>query len=197
MENFTDELEQDHRAIQNVSAGMCAVAELLESGKQLDPSILANLVQFFRIFTEGCHQEKEEKYLFPLIETKGSVTVNRHLRELEHEHRTAASLVDQLARVSNIYLANPLMMRNRLASIIRELAEIYPKHIWREDYLLFPMARRMLSANEQDHLQESFDAIESEIGIDVHHAFESLAEELKSVIEYYDAGACPLCSAAA
>jgi len=42
-------LKHDHRVIQQVVAGMSAVAELLDSGKQVDSSVLADLVQFLRV----------------------------------------------------------------------------------------------------------------------------------------------------
>ena len=46
MSDFMQELKNDHRVIQQVVVGMSAVAELLDSSKQVDPSVLADLVQF-------------------------------------------------------------------------------------------------------------------------------------------------------
>ena len=42
MSDFIHELKNDHRVIQQVVAGMSAGAELLDSGKQVDPSALAD-----------------------------------------------------------------------------------------------------------------------------------------------------------
>jgi hemerythrin-like domain-containing protein len=50
MSDFIHELKHDHHVIQQVVAGMSAVAELLDSGKQIGPSVLADLVQFLRVF---------------------------------------------------------------------------------------------------------------------------------------------------
>jgi hemerythrin-like domain-containing protein len=197
MKDFTDELKHDHQVIRKVVAGMSAVAELLDAGKQVDPSILGDLVQFLRTFAGACHHAKEENYLFPLLKTKGSVGTDRQLRQLEHEHRTATDLVDQLEKISTAYVINPLVVRYRLVGIIRELADIYPKHIWKEDYLLSPMAQQTLSSAEQDHLRDKFDEVELEVGTDVHHAFEMLAEKLEAVVQYRNSGACSLCSSAA
>ncbi len=44
MSDFVQELKHDHRVIEQVVAGMSAIADLLDSGKQVDPSILADLV---------------------------------------------------------------------------------------------------------------------------------------------------------
>ncbi len=197
MSDFIHELKHDHQVIQQVAAGMSAVAERLESGKQVEPSILADVVQFLRIFAGQCHHTKEEKYLFPLLETKASAGAHRELRTLEEEHRMAAQLLDELAEASAAYLQNPLALRHRLAAVLRRLAEIYPAHIWKEDHLLLPMAQQALSEAEQDHLKEKFEEVEFEVGVDVHNAFEMLAEKLEAVVEYRDSGGCPLCSSAA
>lgn len=197
MSDFIQELKHDHQVIQQVAAGMSAVAELLESGKQVEPGILADLVQFLSIFAGQCHHTKEEKYLFPLLETKANAGAHRELRTLEEEHRMVAQLLHELAKVSAAYLQNPLVLRHRLAAVLRHLAEIYPAHIWKEDYLLFPMAHQALSEAEQDHLKEKFEEVEFEVGMDVHNAFEMLAKKLEVVVEYRDSGGCPLCSSAA
>jgi hypothetical protein len=61
---------------------MSAVADLLDSGKQVDPSVLSDLVEFLRVFADQCHHEKEEQHLFPLLATKGNVSTRRELQSL-------------------------------------------------------------------------------------------------------------------
>ena len=55
---------------------------------------------------------------------------------------------------------------------------LYPNHIWKEDYLLFPMTNKVLSPDDQKDLREKFEAVEDVIGRDVHHRFEQMAEGL-------------------
>jgi hemerythrin-like domain-containing protein len=197
MSDFIHELKHDHQVIQQVVAGMSAVADLLDSGKQVDPSVLADLVQFLSIFAGRCHHEKEEQYLFPLLATKASASTNRELEALEQEHRAATHLVRELAKVSAAYVQNPVVMRYRVIALLRRLVELYPAHIWKEDYLLFPTAQQTLSQAEQEHLEDKFETVELEVGEDVHAGFETLAKRLEAVVEYRNSGACPLCSAAA
>ncbi len=197
MTDLVHELKHDHRIIQQVVAGMSAVADLLDSDKQVDPSVLADLVQFLSVFAGHCHHEKEEHYLFPLLSTKANASANRELDGLEKDHRQADQLVQELAKIAAAYVQNPVAMRYRVVAILRQLVELYPAHIWKEDYLLFPMAQQTLSATEQKQLQERFEAVEHEVGEDVHAAFEALASKLETVVEYRNTGVCPLCSAAA
>ena len=145
MNDFIRELKHDHRVIQQVVAGMSAVAELLDSGKQGDPSVLADLVQFLRVFADQCHHEKEEQHLFPLLANKANVSTRRELESLEREHRAAAQLVAQLERVATVYVHNPAAVRYRVIDLLQQLVELYPAHIWKEDLLVFPLAQQNLS----------------------------------------------------
>ncbi len=197
MSDFVQELTHDHRVIQEVVAGMSAVADLLDSGKQVDPTILGDLVQFLAVFAEHCHHAKEEQHLFPLLATRADTTTKRELHLLEQEHGSAAQLVRELAKASAAYIENPLVMRYRIVVLLRRLVELYPAHIWKEDYLLFPIAQQNLSEAEQEDMKHCFEAVEREVGQDVHAAFETLAKQLGAVVEYRNSGACPLCSSAA
>lgn len=197
MNDFIHELKNDHRVIQQVVASMSAVAELLDSGKQVDSSVLADLLQFLRVFADQCHHEKEERHLFTLLATKPNVSTRHELESLEREHRPAKELVGRLAKVAAVYAHYPEAVRYRLVDLLQQLAELYPAHIWKEDFLLFPMAQQSLSTIEQQDLQEKFDDVEREVGEDVHAGFEMLAQKLEAVVEYRNTGACPLCSSAA
>src|SRR5437868_10220491 len=147
---------------------MSVVAELLDSGKRVDPSVLVDLVQFLRVFADQCHHEKEEQHLFPVLATKANVSTRRELESLEREHRSAKQLVSQLAKVAAVYVHNPAAVRYRVIDLLQQLAELYPAHIWKEDFLLFPLAQQTLSTIEQEALHEKFEDVEREVGEDVH-----------------------------
>ncbi|MGC2194269.1 MAG: hemerythrin domain-containing protein [Terriglobales bacterium] len=197
MSDFIHELKNDHRVIQQVVAGMSAVAELLDSGKQVDPSVLADLVQFLRVFADQCHHEKEEQHLFSLLATKANISTRRELESLAREHRSAKQLVSQLAKVAAVHVNNPGAVRYRVIDLLQQLVEFYPAHIWKEDFLLFPLAQQNLSNTEKRDLEKKFEYVEREVGEDVHAGFVMLAKKLEAVVEYRNSGACPLCSAAA
>ncbi len=86
--------------------------------------------------------------------------------DLEKEHHVAGDLVQELMKIAAAYVQNPLVMRYRVVAILRQLVELYPAHIWKENYLLFPMAQGALSATEQKHLREKFETVEQEVGED-------------------------------
>ena len=56
----------------------------------------------------------------------------------------------------------------------------YPNHIWKEDYLLFPLADRFLTSEDQSELAEKFEDVEPEIGDERHVEMQRLADDLEA-----------------
>jgi hemerythrin-like domain-containing protein len=167
----TEELEHEHRIIQQVVGGMAVIIEKLESGSEIDPVVLTDLSEFMQTFGDKCHHGKEEDYLFKLLEKKGVPVSGCPLAVLLHEDEKGRSLMADLKLTSETYIRTP-----------RKLIELYPAHIWKEDYLLFPMTNKLLNDSEQKELLAQFEQHDSEIGIDVHHGFEQLAGRILEMI---------------
>jgi hemerythrin-like domain-containing protein len=186
----TEELEHEHRIIQQVVGGMAIIIEKLESGKEIDPAVLTDLSEFMQTFGDKCHHGKEEDYLFKLLEKKGVPVSGCPLAVLLHEHEKGRGLLADLKLTSETYIRAPHAGKEALIGTLRRLIELYPAHIWKEDYLLFPMTNKLLSESDQEELRAQFEQHDSEIGIDVHHGFEQLAGRILEMI-CGEATACP------
>ena len=178
----TEELEHEHRIIQQVVGGMAIIIEKLESGKEIDPAVLTDLSEFMQTFGDKCHHGKEEDYLFKLLEKKGVPVSGCPLAVLLHEHEKGRGLLADLKLTSETYIRAPHAGKEVLIGTLRRLIELYPAHIWKEDYLLFPMTNKLLSESDQEELRAQFEQHDSEIGIDVHHGFEQLAGRILEMI---------------
>lgn len=178
----TEELEHEHRIIQQVVGGMAIIIEKLESGKEIDPAVLTDLSEFMQTFGDKCHHGKEEDYLFKLLEKKGVPVSGCPLAVLLHEHEKGRGLLADLKLTSETYIRAPHAGKEALIGTLRRLIELYPAHIWKEDYLLFPMTNKLLSESNQEELRAQFEHHDSEIGIDVHHGFEQLAGRILEMI---------------
>jgi hemerythrin-like domain-containing protein len=62
----------------------------------------------------------------------------------------------------------------------------YPSHIWKEDYLLFPLAVKLLTPEDQQEMMDKFETVERELGLDVHEGFDKVAAELERTISGID-----------
>jgi len=174
----TQTLEEEHHVIQTVVGIMATLTEELDKGKSPEVGILRDLVEFMQVFVDKCHHGKEEGYLFPLLETKGVPVTGCPLGILIHEHQNGRKLVAELAEAVAAYGKGSLEEKGTLCASMRGLVNLYPSHIWKEDYLLFPMTDKILNDKEQKELAEEFELVEKKIGLDVHQRFEQLASTL-------------------
>lgn len=174
----TEILEEEHHIIQLVVGVMAALAEGLDAGKGPDCSILRDLVEFMRMFADKCHHGKEESHLFPLLEAKGVPVTGCPLGILIHEHQSGRKLVMELAEAAEACGKGAPEANERLRASLQGLVNLYPNHIWNEDYLLFPMTNKILSDEEQRELLEKFEQVEESIGKGEHHRFVTMAEVL-------------------
>src|SRR5579872_1216715 len=154
MRKATEELEYEHRIIERVVAAMAVLAEKLQSGKKIRATVWPDLVEFLHIFADTCHHGKEEGYLFLLLEKKGVPVSGCPLAVLLNDHRKGQSLVADLRQTSEAYLRAPDTDKEALIGTLHRLVELYPAHIWKEDYLLFPMTNKILSDGEQEALSQ-------------------------------------------
>jgi hemerythrin-like domain-containing protein len=162
---------------------MAVIAERLEMGEEVDAETLQNIVEFMRIFADKCHHGKEETHLFPLLERKGVPVRGCPLAMLMAEHQRGRALVTGLATAAETYVRDGPSAKKPLLESLRGIAGLYPDHIWKEDYLLFPMTNKILTPGEQKELHDKFETVEKAIGTGVHHRFEQLAEKLEQEMQ--------------
>lgn len=190
MTNATTTLEHEHRTIEKVLAVMARLHEQLDLYHDIDPEILRDLLQFMRIFCDQYHQAREESYLFPLLEARGIPVTGCPMAVLKSEHVKILHLVNELSDSTAAYLGDQRVGRAALKEAFQNLVAFFPGHIWREDYLLFPMAEKVLSPSDQEILLQQFDLAELDLGGRINEEFEALAENLSTRVE-----SCPQCAA--
>jgi len=175
----TDMLEEEHRVIQKVVGVLAAMAEALETGGELESDTLRDIVDFMRTFADKCHHGKEETHLFPLLVEKGIPVQGCPMAVLNHEHQQGRALVASLADAAEDLERGDPKARESLLTNLQNLTALYPNHIWKEDYLLFPMVNKILDPKEQEDLSGKFEKVEEVVGREVHERFVRLAERLE------------------
>jgi hemerythrin-like domain-containing protein len=178
-EQPTAKLKREHQVIQRVVAAMVELADLVETGQEIKRGVIGDIVEFMRDFAGGIHEEKEEFFLFPLLEKRGVSVRSAPVRMMVHEHQLGRSLIDGLAGNFDAYQADDPEAINRLMENLRRLSDLYPLHIWREDMLLFPKVDRALSEEDNSKLAEDFLATEEHAGGDALARYEKLAEQIE------------------
>ena len=90
---------------------------------------------------------------------------------------TTDQIQKQLAAAG--YIADSEKGRLTLIQVLQSLVTLYPAHIWKEEYLLFPLARKVLSVQDDERLLKEFTSVESDIFSYAHESYEQLATELE------------------
>lgn len=174
----TQKLEQDHRTIERVARACGVFSEMLQNGKKVPAGVLHKLVDFLRVYGEEYHQEEEE-WLFSMLTDKGVPRGSCPIAVLTHEDHKLGMLVDQLANAVEAYEKSASTVTGTLMNTLRALAELYPDHIWKEDYLLLPMTEKLLSEGDQQVLAETLRMIDSAKGAAARQAVQEFSTAIK------------------
>jgi hemerythrin-like domain-containing protein len=182
MQRATESLEQEHRTIEKILRVIGVLADELAENRNIDSDILPDLCQFLGIYVHECHHGKEESHLFPMLESHGVPDSGCPLGALRHEHERSRALTQELTQASVEYAANSNSGRSKLLEVFSNLKQFYPSHIWKEEYLLFPLARKVLSADDDKALLKEFASVESDIYFQAYESYEQLATRLEDRI---------------
>ncbi len=174
----TQMLENEHLVIAKVVGATSVMADRLEAGIAVDGDMLQGVVEFMRIFADKCHHGKEEDLLFPLLVKKGVPTQGCPLGALRMEHDKGRMLVKGLADAIEAYRKGDSEGKLAVIQALRGIAELYPNHIWKEDYLLFPMTVKVLNPEELLTLFHQFEQVDERMGPDMHRCQEHFADQL-------------------
>jgi hemerythrin-like domain-containing protein len=158
---------------------LTAVRKRLESGDDVDAATLRDVLDFFRAFADKGHHAKEEAVLFPTLERNGVRPQGCPIGTLKNEHKQGRALMKALNDAIGKYVNGDSTAKLAISATIKSAIDLYTDHIWREDYLLFPMTEKVLSKSELDGLIKAFDEVEREFGSDFHKKYEQSVERLE------------------
>jgi hemerythrin-like domain-containing protein len=182
-ENPVAMLEAEHRVIEKMVSVMAMLASDLEVGRPVDTETLRNIVGFLRTYADKYHHGKEEVHLFPVLAAKGVPVNGCPLGALMGEHQEGRGLVAEFAQGLEAHAAASPSSREALAQTLHSLVELYLGHIWKEDYLLFPMTNKVLSPKEQAALYVRFEAVDRATDQEVPRRFEQPAANLEAKLK--------------
>jgi hemerythrin-like domain-containing protein len=165
---FQDELEHDHRTIEEVVALLADAVR--DANDEQAFALGAWALDFFRKFADACHHAKEEHALFPLLEARGVPNRGGPIGMMLLEHSEGRQLL------ADLDVALVARDRPRFDAAAGTYCALLRAHISKERGVLFPMGARLLRPGDDDALAERFAAIERGAGGEELHA--RLHEEL-------------------
>jgi len=175
-EKATALLSDEHRIIESV----LEVIDKMTHRPAID-SLAAwkKALEFIRGFADQCHHIKEEKVLFPALESHGIPRDGGPVGMMLLEHEEGRLLVRGMAAALAGIEAGDRSAEEALFENARNYLRLLREHIQKEDEILFRMADEVIPADEQSQLLKTFETHEAEeMGAGTHEHFLSIAHEL-------------------
>lgn len=179
----TDYLMKEHRLIERAIAALEAGTVKLEAGKQVRPEFFLDATDFVRDFADGCHHKKEEDILFVSMAGKGVPVNGGPIGVMLAEHEQGRIYNRGIREGVEKLQGGDSSGKIEIIKNGRGYAALLHQHIAKEDGILFPMAERVISPLEQEHMWQDFVRVEQEeIGGGMYEKYEAFVDALEAEI---------------
>lgn len=121
---------------------------------------LASAAGIIRTFVEDYHEKQEEQYLFPRFRRANQLTDLVDI--LLQQHQAGRRITDHVMQLTKSQ--NPTEAETQqLIALLEKFNHMYRPHEAREDTVLFPAFRKIVSKHEYDALGEEFEKNEQRL----------------------------------
>jgi hemerythrin-like domain-containing protein len=141
----TDLLSQEHKTILRALDVLDHMAAHVENDQPVEVRDVETILRFLRAFADEHHQAAEESALFPEL-MKTSAANEGPLRQMIFEHDQERSLVEGMEDALHTKKGM------EFAHFARRLTDLIRTHIRKEDHILFEIANRSLSKEQDDRV---------------------------------------------
>ena len=156
-----EDLMREHGVLKRLLLVYDEAVRRIDAGKDLPPEAIRQSADIIRTFIEDYHEKLEEDYLFPRFEKAGRLAdLTAVLRAQHQAGRRVTARIIGLATLQT--LKNPASA-STLKEAMRQFTRMYEPHEAREDTVLFPALRDIVSKQEFGALGEGFERKEHQL----------------------------------
>ena len=172
-----EDLMREHGILRRVLLVYGEGIRRIETDQELPPETILDSAKIIRNFIEDYHEKLEEDFLFPRFRKAGKLV--DLVEVLLQQHQGGRKLTDITMRFATNQALKNADDRRKLADSLRQFVRMYSPHEAREDTVLFPEFRKIVSRHEYDSLGEDFEKKEHELfGED---GFEKMVDKVSGI----------------
>jgi hemerythrin-like domain-containing protein len=153
----TEDLMREHGILRRLLLVYGEGIRRLEARQPLEPETLTHAAEIIRAFIENYHERDEEEFIFPRFRRAGMTAMVGLVDTLLAQHQAGRKLTLDVLRLSSSSKRSNPSDGPKLAEAMRAFIRMYEPHAAREDTVLFPAFRTLVSGKELDALQEIFE----------------------------------------
>lgn len=164
MADLIDELMFEHQQILATLAALQNFAAIYAKQVEQPREILGHFVVFFRDYLDKKHHGKEEIVLFPAMVEAGMPVDHGPIGCMLSEHDSGRRVLDGIAALcEGIGDLTPREI-SVLCELTVQYAEFLSNHVAKENNMLYPIARRLITEEQFTMLKQKSDKIHEEWG---------------------------------
>jgi len=158
-----EDLMRDHGVLRRaLLLYAVAAVRLTQNPAGVAPNVINRTAMLFRRFGEDYHERAiEERYVFPTIRQVGG-DVSRLVDTLIAQHNRGREITDYILHVTGSGQIRGAA--DVLARAMNSFAWMYQNHAAREDTLVFPAWKEVLSDDRYEEMTTRFGELEGQIG---------------------------------
>jgi len=149
-----EDLMQEHGLLNRILLIYDHCKSQLLNNSDFPMEALSGSAGIIRVFVEDYHEKQEENYLFPRFKKAGKLT--GLVDVLLAQHQAGRKITDQVMALSKVVKATDTE-KQKLVKLLADFNSMYRPHEAREDTILFPAFRKIVSRHEYDSLGEEFE----------------------------------------
>lgn len=152
----------EHKLIEKFFSVIEKQSHRIQEDKLADIAFVDDCIDFMKTYAERCHHGKEESILFKELKTKKLSDEHiKILKAIVNEHKTLRKLTEKLVSIRNNYFnsvneAEKQIYTYEIRENLRQLIELYPGHMKKEDKEFFPSCMEYFTVAEKDKLLDDF-----------------------------------------
>lgn len=156
-----EDLMREHGVLRRILLIYEDIQGRFDSGKEFPPETLSSAAEIIQKFIEQYHEKLEEDYLFPRFEKAGKLV--ELVTILKEQHKAGRLLTQYIKKSAVPATLREEPKRMELAETLYLFTRMYRPHAAREDTILFPALRTVVSEKEFYDLGEEFEEKEEKL----------------------------------
>ena len=150
-----EDLMREHGVLKRVLLIYQAIMNRIDSKWDFPPDMVISSAKLIPAFVEDYHERLEEDYLFPRFRKANKLVALVDV--LNQQHQKGRVLTDKTLQLASPSALKDASQRANLRNMLYQFVRMYEPHEAREDTILFPAFRKIVSEHEYDALGEEFE----------------------------------------
>jgi hemerythrin-like domain-containing protein len=163
-----EDLMREHGILKRVLLAYQDIVRRIRAREDFSPQAVIEGATIIRKFIEDYHEKLEEDHLFPRFRKAGKLV--DLVSTLYAQHQAGRRVTERVLTAAGSLKTQE--DRDQLATDLEAFNRMYAPHEAREDTVLFPELRKIVSSHEYDSMGEQFESIERKTfggdGLDIY-----------------------------